>query len=101
MATSAGRFNPFAHGAKTPWDRSAVGSVVGASTPKGARAKRKPSSLLRFVGWFLLRFAVRQFAAGLFQLPPRFTRFEPQDRSPPPVVARRSEISSYGRRPLV
>jgi hypothetical protein len=33
--------------------------------------------LLRFDGLFLFRFADRQFAASLFQLPPRFTRFEP------------------------
>jgi hypothetical protein len=32
--------------------------------------------LFRFDGEFLLRCADRQFAAVLFQLPPRFTRFE-------------------------
>jgi hypothetical protein len=32
-----------------------------------------------FDGLFLLRFATRQFVAVLFQLPPRFTRFEPVD----------------------
>jgi hypothetical protein len=32
--------------------------------------------LFRFSGKFLLRFADRQFAAVLFQLPPRCTRFE-------------------------
>jgi hypothetical protein len=45
--------------------------------PAEFRAKRKPLSFVRFVGSFLLRFADRQFAALLFQLPPRFTRFEP------------------------
>jgi hypothetical protein len=33
--------------------------------------------LLRLSGVFLLRFADRKFAALLFQLPPRFTRFDP------------------------
>ncbi len=33
--------------------------------------------LFVFDGLFLLRFAERQFLALLFQLPPRFTRFEP------------------------
>ena len=41
------------------------------------RARRKPLLFVRFVGSFALRFAVRQFAASLFQLPPRFTWFEP------------------------
>ena len=31
----------------------------------------------RYVGTFVLRFAVRQYAATKFQLPPRSTRFEP------------------------
>ena len=48
-----------------------------ASDPAEFRARRKPLSFVRFVGSFVLRFAVRQFAASLFQLPPRFTRFEP------------------------
>jgi hypothetical protein len=38
---------------------------------------RKPRLLLRFSGVFLFRFADLQFAAVLFQLPPRFTQFEP------------------------
>jgi hypothetical protein len=33
--------------------------------------------LLRLPGLLLLRLADRQFWALLFQLPPRFTRFEP------------------------
>ena len=42
-----------------------------------ARTRRKPRLLFRFDGLFLLRLAERQFLASLFQLPPRFTRFEP------------------------
>ncbi len=45
--------------------------------PAEFRARRKPLLFVRFVGSFVLRFAIRQFAASLFQLPPRFTRFEP------------------------
>ena len=45
--------------------------------PLEFRATRKPLLLLRLDGLFLFRFADRQFAASLFQLPPRFTRFEP------------------------
>lgn len=41
------------------------------------RARRKPRLLLRLPGVLLLRFATRQFLALLFQLPPRFTRFDP------------------------
>ena len=33
--------------------------------------------LLRLPGLSLFRFDTRQFLASLFQLPPRFTRFEP------------------------
>ena len=39
--------------------------------------RRKPMLLLRLPGELLLRFADRTFLALLFQLPPRFTRFEP------------------------
>ncbi len=38
--------------------------------------------LFRLSGVFLLRLADRQFLALLFQLPPRFTRFEPTDKAP-------------------
>ena len=48
--------------------------------PAEFRASRKPLFSLRFDGSFLLRLADRQFAASLFQLPPRFTRFEPNFR---------------------
>ena len=43
------------------------------------RTTRKPRLLLRLPGELLLRFATRQFVAVLFQLPPRFTRLEPDD----------------------
>jgi len=39
--------------------------------------RRKPILLLLFDGVLLLRFATRTLFALLFQLPPRFTRFEP------------------------
>ena len=48
----------------------------------GTRARRKPRLLLRLPGLLLFRFAERQFFALLFQLPPRFTRFEPSDQVP-------------------
>jgi hypothetical protein len=48
--------------------------------PAELKATRKPRLLFRFNGSFLFRFADRQFLAELFQLPPRFTRFEPFDR---------------------
>ena len=38
--------------------------------------------LLLLAGLLLLRFATRQWFALLFQLPPRFTRFEPDGRRP-------------------
>jgi hypothetical protein len=39
--------------------------------------------LFRFDGVLLFRFAERQFDAVLFQLPPRFTRFEPESAPSP------------------
>lgn len=47
------------------------------SSVLAGRTARKPMLLFVFDGLFLLRFAERQFLALLFQLPPRFTRFEP------------------------
>ena len=41
------------------------------------QTRRKPTLLLRLSGCQLLRFAQRQFCAGLFQEPPRITRFDP------------------------
>ena len=38
--------------------------------------------LFRLFGLLLLRFATRQLIALLFQLPPRFTRFEPDGCHP-------------------
>ena len=53
------------------------------SIGRRARETRKPRLLFSFPGEFLLRFAERQFLALLFQLPPRFTRFEPPwDKAP-------------------
>ena len=43
----------------------------------GTKTRRKPTLLFRLSGVLLLRLADRQFSAGLFQLPPRITRFEP------------------------
>ena len=57
--------------------RSVPSGNSGIRHPAEFRARRKPRLLLRFDGSFLLRFAERQFLAELFQLPPRFTRFEP------------------------
>ena len=48
----------------------------------GERTERNPMLLFLFVGLLLLRFAVRQLIALLFQLPPRFTRFEPSGHHP-------------------
>jgi len=46
-------------------------------------ATRNPRLLFRFSGVFLFRFADRQFLGLSFQLPPRFTRFEPAlDKAP-------------------
>ena len=43
----------------------------------GTKTRRKPILLFRLSGLLLFRLADRQFSAGLFQLPPRITRFEP------------------------
>lgn len=59
------------------------------------RARRKPRLLFRFDGEFLLRFADRQFTGLLFQLPPRFTRFEPLDHSPSILVTPAAGISNW------
>ena len=47
--------------------------------------RRKPLLLFRLFGLLLFRFAERQFLALLFQLPPRFTRFDP-DAAPSPAA---------------
>ena len=58
---------------------------VDASAFQRAEATRKPRLLFRLPGELLLRFADRQFLGLLFQLPPRFTRFEPVvDKAPIP-----------------
>jgi len=47
------------------------------------QATRNPRLLLQLPGVFPFRYADRQFLAVLFQLPPRFTRFEPDlDKAP-------------------
>ena len=58
------------------------------------RATRKPRLSFRFSGSFLLRYADRQFSAGLFQLPPRITRFRPNGRSPQILVTHACETSN-------
>ena len=47
--------------------------------------RRKPLLLFRLSGLLLFRLAERQFLALLFQLPPRFTRFDPE-AAPSPVA---------------
>ncbi len=47
------------------------------SLPCVVLTRRKPRLLFSLPGELLLRFATRQLLALLFQLPPRFTRFEP------------------------
>jgi hypothetical protein len=59
--------------------------------------RRKPMLLFRFDGVLLFRFAERQFDAVLFQLPPRFTRFEPEFAPSPPaqiIFSRSSRMTS-------
>ena len=51
------------------------------------QATRTPRLLFRFSGVFLFRFADRQFLDVLFQLPPRFTRFEFAGGGPAPPSA--------------
>ena len=65
-----------------------VPSGKASTLPAELRATRKPRLLFRSSGVQLLRYADRQFLAELFQLPPRFTRFEPHGRSPAAFVAR-------------
>ena len=65
------------------WDWKAAGSVErGIHRARGAKAGRKPRLLFRFSTLLRLRCADRPFTGGLFQLPPRFTRFEALSRSP-------------------
>ena len=49
--------------------------------PEDVLAWRRPRLLFRLPGSFLLRLADRQFLALLFQLPPRFTRSEPLEKT--------------------
>lgn len=59
------------------WDSASLRCVV--------LTRRKPKLLLLLSGELLLRLATRQLLALLFQLPPRFTRFEP-DAGPRPFL---------------
>lgn len=81
-------------------DRSAICSVQRCyDLPGGAWATRKPRLLFRLDGSFLLRFAERQFLASLFQLPPRYTRFTPYDRSPGAFLTPAGGIANWKRPP--
>jgi hypothetical protein len=51
--------------------------------------------LFALPGEFALRFVAVQFSALLFQLPPRFTRFEPLDRSPLVKIGRAGGIANW------
>ena len=86
----------FAGAARAP-DRNAVGSVCKESTSSGARATRNPLLFVRFAGWFVLRFAIRQFAAPLSQPPPRITRVEPYDCGPQALVSLAIESAKWPR----
>ena len=79
MLAAPGGQRSFCSPRMIPWAVwRAVGSVWRRASAPSAElaATRKPRLLFRFDGVFLLRFADRQFLAALFQLPPRFTRFE-------------------------
>ena len=61
---------------------SVVASMAGARHGS-VLTRRNPWLSLRLAGSFLLRLDPRKFdASSLFQLPPRFTRFEPLLRRP-------------------
>lgn len=78
-----------------------VGSVNGTSIPTAElRSTRKPLLLFRLSGVFLLRFAERQLSELLFQLPPRFTRFEHFDHPPTGISTHDNGISNSSRRRL-
>ena len=66
-------------------------------------AQRKPRLSLRLAGGFLLRLRARRFdGLALFQLPPRFTRFEPLPLRPQrmlPHWPRRRDSRSQGPLP--
>ena len=80
-----------------PRDWQAVGSVWSGNfdCPAELKATRKPGLFFGFDGLFLFRFAARQFLAELFQLPPRFTRFEPNAIR----GVRHPEVPGVGRPP--
>jgi hypothetical protein len=79
-------------------DRKTVGSVSGRFRITGGAARRRqPKLLLRLSGSLLFRFVAVQFAALLFQLPPRITRAEPHDRSPLFAITQPGEIAKPKR----
>jgi len=70
--------SPLARGAGgRGWDSASLPCVV--------LTRRKPRLLFSLSGQLLLRLATRQLFALLFQLPPRFTRFDP-DAGPRPFL---------------
>jgi hypothetical protein len=75
--TRAGRGKLVSHGFPSLEKLGIRSDTPDTSLPAEFRARRKPLLFVRLVGSFVLRFAARQFPASLFQLPPRFTRFEP------------------------
>ena len=76
------------------WKKRSGQSVAKSIAFAELRATRKPRLLLRFDGSLLLRFADRQLPGLFLQLPPRFTRFEPLDHSPPVIGAHESETAN-------
>jgi hypothetical protein len=83
-------------------DGIVIGSVPGGIHRRAElEARRKPRLLFRLSGVFLLRFAERAFVALLFQLPPRFTRFEPIDHAPDIFVTLSYEIANWPHPPHV
>ena len=76
------------------WKKRSGQSVAKSIAFAELRATRKPRLLLRFDGSLLLRFADRQLSGLFLQLPPRFTRLEPLDRSPLVTLAHGSETAS-------
>jgi len=68
--------------------------------------RRNPMLLFLLSGVLLLRFAVRQFLALLFQLPPRLTRFEPLSDAYPftesfsllPSILHQESLAAIGAR---
>ena len=73
----SGRCSADAPSVPPPNGSAPLTDAASGETPDGLRARRKPWSFERYVGTYVLRYAVRQFAASSSQLPPRSTRIEP------------------------